>query len=80
MDATWLELVKQLPSTAAVIVTVAYFLKHMRDMTSDFHTRMEALVKDGHEAQHTNSTALHKNTEALGKVTYLIDRVNGRPN
>lgn len=77
MESTWIELVKQCPYIACLMIVVWFFLNYMKDMstrhsdtmksiTEDFHRNYKELYADATGTLLKNSLALDRNTEALG--------------
>ena len=68
MESIITELVKQVPSTAAVLATVWYFLRHIREERIETQAFLEAMAASCHLAQSDATAALRENTRMLGHI------------
>lgn len=91
MEQWAIELIKQAPSTAAIIIVVSIFIKYMitrdaahgelmREIKTSCHTFMLDVNKESTGALTRNSVALDRNSEALGAVSVHISKNSNRGN
>lgn len=83
MDQWAVELIKQAPSTAAIIIVVSIFIKYMttrdaahsalmKEIKDNCHNFMLNMNTDTTEAMARNTVALDRNSEALGAASVYL--------
>ena len=79
MDQIWLEIMKQVPQLGVLVWIVTYFLKHMEKVAQIVRDSDEKIAIHLMDVTAKNTVSLDRNTEALGKSSYLIEKytVNG---
>jgi len=87
MDQFWLEAAKQIPSLVVLVTLVILFLKHLKDISDNFSETLKAIgdachmhqvevSEEANEVIKKNTAAFDRNTEALGKTIFIIEKHN----
>ncbi len=77
MDSVLWELLKQVPALAVLAWVVYVFLKFIRQCEADRSENVKRLADDCHRIQQRAIDGLDRNTEILGAVKLLLERLNG---